>query len=126
MTHTITPYLLYEDCDAMLEWLARAFGFREVLRHRSPDGTVWHAEMEFGDAAIYMGDPGDDYRNPNRLGGAAQSLYVLVDDVDAHYERARVAGARILVEPNDAPYGRYYSAEDHEGHRWMFMQAPAD
>lgn len=68
MTQRITPYLLYEDCAAMLDWLERAFGFREVLRHRSPEDNVWHAEMELGAASIYLGDPGDDYRNPKRLG----------------------------------------------------------
>ena len=121
MTQTITPYVLYEDCDAMLTWLERAFGFREVLRHRSPDGNVWHAEMELGGASIFMGDPGDDYRNPKRLGAATQSLYVLVDDVDAHHEQARAAGAEIIEEPSDQEYGdRRYGARDPEGHEWFF------
>jgi uncharacterized glyoxalase superfamily protein PhnB len=46
---------------------------------------------------------------------------VQVADVDAHFARARDAGARILREPEDQPFGRLYSAEDLEGHRWMFM-----
>ena len=117
----ITPYLLYEDCAAMLDWLERAFGFREVLRHRSPEGNVWHAETELGGASIYMGDPGHEYRNPRRLGGATQSLYVLVDDVDAHFERAKAAGAEITEEPADKEYGfRHYGARDPEGHEWFF------
>ena len=121
MSQKITPYLLYEDCDAMLTWLERAFGFREVLRQRSPEGNVWHAEMELGGASIYMGDPGDHYRNPKRLGGATQSLYVLVDDVDAHCERAKAAGAEITEEPADQEYGdRRYGARDPEGHEWFF------
>ena len=123
MPQTITPYLLYEDCGGTLDWLSRAFGFREVLRHRSPDGNVWHAEMEFGGATIYLGDPGDDYRNPSRLGGATQSLYVLVEDVDAHFDGARAAGAEIVEEPKDTEYGdRRYGARDPEGHEWFFAQ----
>ena len=123
MRQKITPYLLYEDCDAMLEWLSRAFGFTELLRSRSPDGHVWHAEMELGGAKIYLGDPGDDYRNPTSLGGRTLSLFVLVDDVDAHYERAKAAGAEITEEPNDKEYGfRQYGAHDPEGHAWHFAK----
>ena len=49
-------------------------------------------------------------------------VHVEVVDLDAHYERARAAGATILREPEDLPFGRLYSAADLEGHRWMFMQ----
>ena len=123
MTQRITPYLLYEDCATMLEWLTRAFGFREVLRHRSPEGNVWHAEMELGGASIYMGDPGEEYRNPKRLGGATQSLYVVVEDVAAHHAGAQAAGAEIFDEPKDTEYGdRRYGARDPEGHEWFFAQ----
>ncbi len=122
---SITPYLLYEDCAGALDWLAQAFGFEEVLRSIAPDGeTVWHAEMRLGDAAIYMGDPGDEYRNPRRLGATTVGFYVGVDgDVDEHYERAKAAGATILEEPTDQEYGdRRYTAEDPEGHHWYFAQ----
>ena len=61
---TITPYLLYEDADAALEFLARAFGFEEVLRHTGDGGYVNHAEMRLGDDVIHLGDPGEEYRNP--------------------------------------------------------------
>ena len=127
MSQKITPYLLYEDCAAMLAWLERAFGFREVLRHRSPEGNVWHAEMELDAASIYMGDPGEQYRNPKRLGAATQSLYVYVDDADAHHERARAAGAEIFREPVDQEFGdRHYGARDPEGHEWFFAHRVRD
>ena len=120
---TITPYLLYEDCDAALEFLSKAFGFKEMLRYTGEEGYVNHAEMRLGDAAIYMGDPGDDYRNPKKLGQETVGLYVLVDDVDAHYERAKAAGAEIREEPVDQEYGdRRYTAIDPEGHHWFFAQ----
>ena len=122
---SITPYLLYEDCAAALDFLERAFGFEEQLRSIAPDGeTVWHAETALGDAHVYVGDPGDDYRNPARLGGVTVSLYVYIDgDVDKHFERAKAAGAEILAEPEDQSYGdRRYSAKDLEGHQWFFAQ----
>ena len=124
---TITPYLLYQDVDAALSFLTRAFGFREVLRYAGEAGYVNHAEARLGDAAVYLGDPGDDYRNPRELGQETVGLYVLVDDVDAHCERARAAGAEITEEPSDQEYGdRRYSAVDPEGHLWFFAERVRD
>jgi uncharacterized glyoxalase superfamily protein PhnB len=48
--------------------------------------------------------------------------FVTVDDVDAHHAHAMLAGATILRGPEDTPIGRLYTAADHEGHRWMFME----
>jgi PhnB protein len=119
----ITPYLLYEDCDAALEFLAHAFGFEEVLRYKGAGGYVNHAEMRLGDSVIYMGDPGDEYRNPAHLGGVTVLIGVAVQDVDAACERARDAGAEITEEPADQDYGeRRFSARDPEGHMWHFSQ----
>jgi len=120
----VTPYLLYEDVGGALKFLAKAFGFRkhgaQVL---GPDGKINHAAMQFGDDLIMMGCPGSGYRNPKRLGRATQNLYVNVEDVDKHFERARKAGATILEEPTDTEYGhRRYGAADPEGHQWYFAQ----
>ena len=118
---TIIPYLLYKDCAAALGWLSRAFGFEEVLRYVGAEGHVNHAEMRLGEARIFLGDPGEHYRNPRELGQDTVGLYVYVDDVDAHFERARAAGAEILRPPEDQDYGdRRYDAADPEGHRWFF------
>jgi uncharacterized glyoxalase superfamily protein PhnB len=123
----ITPYLLYEDVGVALDWLARAFGFRERMRLRGPDGTITHAEMTLADGVVMMGCPGPDYRNPRRLGQVTQSVYVYVDDVDGHFTRAREAGATILEEPRDQFYGdRRYGAADPEGHHWYFAQHVRD
>ena len=123
MTDKITPYLLYEDCDAALAWLAKAFGFKETLRFVGEEGYVNHAEMELDGASIMMGDPGGDYRNPKRLGQTTVQLHVYVDDVDAHLERAKSAGATVVRELKDEEYGdRRYDVEDLEGHRWSFAQ----
>ena len=119
----ITPYLYYEDVSKALGWLGQAFGFRERLRMPGPDGIVSHAEIELADGVVMLGRPGADYRNPKHLGGVTQNIYVYVDDVDKHFERAKRAGAAILSEPQDQFYGdRRYGVEDLEGHHWFFAQ----
>ncbi len=124
---TITPYLLYEDVEAALDFLTRAFGFQETLRYDDPAGFISHAEMSYGDGSIMMGDPGEDYRNPKRLGMASVQIYVDVADVDATCERARSAGAEIIEEPADKEYGiRRFGAKDPEGHSWWFAQEIGD
>ncbi len=123
----ITPYLWYEDVDAALEWLVRAFGFTERVRMPGPDGRALHAEVGMGDAVVMMGTPGPDYQNPRHRGGATQLVYVYVDDVDRHHLVAKDEGARILTEPADQRYGdRTYSVEDREGHLWSFARHVRD
>ena len=124
----IIPYLLYEDVAAALDWLSRAFGFEEEGdRFTGADGKVNHAAMKLGDGMIMMGCPGPSYKSPKRLGQSTQQLYVYVEDVDAHFERARKAGATILEEPKDQFYGdRRYGATDPEGHQWYFAQHVRD
>jgi uncharacterized glyoxalase superfamily protein PhnB len=121
---TITPYMLYADVAAALEFLQRAFGFEEILRYTGAQGYVNHAEMRLGGDVIYMGDPGDQYRNPAALGAATVMIGVHgVEDVDALCERARDAGAEITQEPADQEYGeRRFGATDPEGHKWFFSQ----
>ena len=120
----ITPYLLYEDVGRALTFLSKAFGFRAYGRPmKRRDGTINHAAMRLGDDLIMMGSPGGEYRNPKHLGQATAHLYVNVEDVDKHFERARKAGAKIIEEPLDTPYGdRRYGAEDPEGHQWYFAR----
>jgi uncharacterized glyoxalase superfamily protein PhnB len=116
----ITPTIFYEDVPAALDWLSRAFGFRERMRMPGLDGSIMHAEMELADGVIMLGRP-PEYRNPRHLGGSTQSVYVYVDDVDEHFRRARDAGATIRSEPKDEFWGdRFYGVEDLEGHTWMF------
>jgi PhnB protein len=119
---TITPYLVYEELGAALEWLARAFGCREILRHAGPDGRPVHAEMELGEGGrILMGHPGPEYRNPRHIGHRTFNLYVHVEDVDKLFERAVQAGAEVVEKPADQDYGeRRCAVDDLEGHRWYF------
>ena len=119
----ITPYLLYEDVAAALDWLTKTFGLRERMRLPDPNGVIVHAEMELEEGVVMMGHPGPDYRSPKRTGHVAQHLYVYVDGVDEHFEHARAQGASILEEPTDQFYGdRRYGVEDLEGHQWYFAE----
>jgi len=126
-TPRVTPYLLYEDVAAMLDWLTKAFGLRESLRMKGADGKVTHAEMRLADGVVMMGCPGPKYRNPKHVGHVTQSLHIYVDEVDEHFAHAKNAGATILAPPEDQFYGdRRYAAEDPEGHRWYFAQHVRD
>lgn len=120
----IAPYLYYEDAGAAMDWLIEAFGFSERMRMTNDDGSVAHGELELSGGVVMLGQPGNDYENPNSRGGRATAgVHVYVDDVDAHYERAQAAGAEISMKPTDQEYGdRRYDAEDLEGHDWFFAQ----
>jgi uncharacterized glyoxalase superfamily protein PhnB len=136
MSQKVVPFLGYEDAVGAIEWLERAFGFVEdrSARHEE-EGTIGHAELNLGGATIYLSTP-PDYVNPRHLRETSELArraydnpwvidghFVEVDDVDAHYERAKAAGATILREPEEPGIGhRIYTAEDFEGHRWMFGQ----
>lgn len=107
----VFPFMRFVDADAALEWLSRAFGFEPREVYRDDHDTISHAEVSLGPGIVMFG-PGD---------ASSQGVYVAVDDVDAHYERARAAGAEIIREIEDTDYGsREYTARDLEGHVWSF------
>jgi uncharacterized glyoxalase superfamily protein PhnB len=113
----IMPGVRYTDVDAALGWLARVFGLTEHLRWTDPETRkVRHAEMRYGENAfIELSDGGE--------GG----LLVIVDDVEAHFRNAKAAGAEIVSEPEDKPWGlRHYRVKDLEGNAWEFAQHVRD
>jgi uncharacterized glyoxalase superfamily protein PhnB len=131
----VVPMVSYEDVGKASDWLAQAFGFQEVERFED-DGRVTHAGLSYNGTRFEIGWPGPAYESPRHHAQSCAAArewlsvpwivdgaLVHVDDVDEHYDRARGAGATILREPEDQPFGRLYSAEDLEGHRWMFMKA---
>lgn len=136
MSQRIVPMLAYADGVAAIEFLTTAFGFTEdeSQRHINEDGTLGHAELELGGDRIMLATPNPDYEGPKRHREHCDSadrwldnpwvidgVFVQVSDVDAHHARAVKTGATILREPNEPGVGfRIYTAEDPEGHRWMF------
>ena len=123
---TIVPQVPYEDISAALSFLERAFGFREIPTERLvSEGVLVHAMVEFGNGVIGIGEQGGHGAISPQSGGVeSQYISVYVDDVDAHYQRAVAAGARIANGLRDhVRWGhRTYEALDPEGHRWRFHQ----
>jgi uncharacterized glyoxalase superfamily protein PhnB len=126
---TIVPQLSYRDIVAALAFLERAFGLRELRTARlvGTAGEIDYAMVEFGGAVIGMGPEGHHGVISPRSGGiTSQYISVYVDDVDAHYERAVAAGARIATGLSNYFWGdeghRTYEVLDLEGHRWRFHQ----
>jgi PhnB protein len=124
----ISPYVYYEDAAAAIDWLTKAFGFKERMRIPNKNGRVMHAELELDGGVVMLATPErENLANPKRLGTTTSSIYAYVDDIDAHFEQARSAGAEILQEPEDMPYGdRHYGAKDPEGQEWWFGQHVRD
>lgn len=121
---SVLPHLVYRDVPAAIEWLSKAFGFREHYRHGHP---VSGAQLSLGGAWIMLKAVSPGSASPVQLGGRTQSLTIFVEDPDAHFTRAKAAGARICEEPHDTVYGeRQYAAEDLEGHRWLFSRHVRD
>lgn len=121
----IIPYIFYRDVPAALDWLARAFGLTEELRHATPNGM--HAQMTLDGRRIMMGQGSADWQmqSVSEAKVATMGVFIYLADVDAHYERARAAGAEIVEAPADLPYGRSYTARDLDGHPWFFTTPPA-
>ncbi len=122
----ITPNVFYDDLGAALEWLSKSFGFETRMSMPGPDGAIVHAEMAVADS-VFMLSPTEAtpaFGSPKSLGGkVTTTLYIYVDDVDAHCARARSAGAKIVSELETMFWGdRTYVCEDPEGHRWTFAQ----
>jgi uncharacterized glyoxalase superfamily protein PhnB len=125
-TATVIAALQYEDAPSAIEFLCRAFGFERKAVYEGEGGTVAHAELTLGNGMIMLGSANDTEHGrllvrPRDAGGVTMSIYVIVQDPDAHFARARAAGAQIMREPVTQDYGgRDYTCKDPEGHVWTF------
>jgi len=117
----IYPCLRYKDAPAAIAWLEKAFGFRKHAVHDAPDGSVAHAEMSFGAGMIMLGSLSTE-GVMSKVPCGVQCLYVVVPEgIEAHYARARSAGATIVRELAPTDYGSTdYCAFDPEGNFWSF------
>lgn len=132
----ISSALYYEDPAAAIDWLCRAFGFELQLKVEGEGGTIEHSELVFGGGLVMVGgvhaNKNEKFpyrRAPSQIDGLnTQNMMVYVDDVEAHCQRAREAGAKIVVEPETHDYGeeywtdRGYECVDPGGHHWWFYQ----
>jgi uncharacterized glyoxalase superfamily protein PhnB len=124
---SLVPGLRYQDGPAAIDFLCRAFGFERHLVLMAEDGRVAHAQLVRGDSMVMLGSaPSAELQSfmalPEEAGGrVTATLYVRVDDPDAHYARAVAAGAVILRDIADQPFGgRAYMCRDPGGHVWQF------
>ncbi len=131
----VIPMIAYADGVAAMDWLIRSFGFTERDRRVTPEGRLAHGELDTGGGVVMLATPSVHYQGPKAHRESCEAaarwhdvpyiidgVLVYVDDVAAHFDRARAGGATILSEPESTPDGRRYRAEDLEGHRWMFIE----
>lgn len=124
---TVIPALRYRDAKTAIDWLCRAFGFEKHLIVPGDGNTIAHAQLSFGNGMIMLSSVMDTefgrlMKQPDQTGGVeTQSPYLIVDDVDALYARAKTEGAQIVLDIKDEDYGgRGFSCRDPEGHLWSF------
>jgi PhnB protein len=118
----VTPYLAVKDAAAAIEFYKEGFGATELMRLGGPDGKIGHAEVRIGNAIVMLADehPEADHVSPSTLGGSTVKLHMYVEDVDAFFERAAAAGAKVLMPVKDQFYGdRSGRLEDPFGHVWL-------
>jgi uncharacterized glyoxalase superfamily protein PhnB len=127
-TATIIPSLRYRNALSAIDWLCSAFGFEKQAVYSGDDGIVHHAQLTFGNGMIMIGSAtrgnawDERLVQPDEIGGReTQCSCVIVADADAHYARAKAAGAVIVDELEAKDYGgKGYSCRDPEGHLWWF------
>src|SRR5207248_1951640 len=119
---TVLPHIVCRNVVEMIEWLAKTLGFTEHYRYGDPSAPSG-AQVYLGSACIMLRNALPGGAAPDFTGSRMQSLTVFVEDVDAHYQRAKSAGANIVEELNETFYGeRQYGVEDPEGGHWLISQ----
>jgi uncharacterized glyoxalase superfamily protein PhnB len=117
---TVYPTLRYRDAQAAIDFLVSALGFEAVQVVRGPNGAIGHAELTLGNGMVMVAD-GSPEGETSIFDTGTTSIYVVLDDPDAHHDRAVAAGAEIAMALRDTDYGsRDYTARDPEGNVWTF------
>jgi uncharacterized glyoxalase superfamily protein PhnB len=126
MPAALRSAVFYQDPKAALAWLEKAFGFELTMLLEDAEGAVAHSQMSYGDSYVMVGQEWSaDHKSPKSVGGKnTQTVHIQIDDdLDAHYARAKAAGAVIDAEPETQFYGdRTYRCRDPEGHIWTVSQ----
>lgn len=121
MNQTVFPCLTFRDAKASFDWLERALGAERVATYEDDEGRIAHAELRIGTSTIMAGDERADSK---ATPPGVSVIYVVVDDADAAYERAKAAGAEV-TEPSDKDYGsRDITVTDPDGNRWSLGTYP--
>jgi uncharacterized glyoxalase superfamily protein PhnB len=104
-TNTVLPHPVYRNVADAIAWLTETFGFTEYYRYGESGGLVNGAQMYLGDAWIMLQQEREHQASPARVGYGTQSLTIFVEDVEAHFQRAKAADAKIVEELHETGYG---------------------
>ena len=127
--HNITPYLIVRNAAAAIDFYKKALNAVELMRFPGPGGKLMHAEMKIGDSPVMLADemPEEGHVGPQTLGGAAVSLLLYVENVDARFAQAIAAGATVKRAVADQFYGdRTGTLADPFGHVWSLATHKED
>jgi len=123
-TDTLLSHVSVEDVARSISWLSKAFGFVEHYRYGNP---LSGAQMHLGNAWVMLKRADVGRQTPKQLGYGTQSLTVFVEDIAAHFQTAKSAGARIVEDLHETVYGELqYAALDLDGHHWLFSRHARD
>ena len=123
---SVIPGLRYRNAQKMIDWLCQVFGFEKQVAFPGPGDTVVHAQLTLGGGMIMIGSVDNGtasakwIKQPDEVGGAeTQSAYLIVENIDEVYARAKREGARIISELETRDYGGSgFTCADPEGHIW--------
>ena len=118
---TVTPYLSVEGGLAAIEFYKRAFGAREITKRVTPNGRLIHGQIQIGNTMVFLSDvfPDSDTASPASIGTTTVTLHIYSDNVDALWDRAVGAGAKVATPLENQYWGeRYGVLIDPFGHRW--------
>lgn len=117
----VTPHLVVAGAAKAIDWYKRAFGATEEMRMPDPGGRIMHACIRIGGAAIFLVDEMPEWGSagPQSLASSPVTIHLMVPDVDAVFERAVEAGAKVTMPLADQFWGdRYGIVRDPFGHAW--------
>jgi uncharacterized glyoxalase superfamily protein PhnB len=129
--HSVTPHLILDDAAAAIEWYKRAFGAQETGRAVGPDGKIMHAEIRIGNSVLYANDPMGGGKGPKALGGSPIGLWIYTEDVDALFNRAIAAGAKVAPGPMGQLQDQFWGDRtgmlvDPAGYMWTIATRKED
>ena len=119
--HTITPYLIVEGADKLIEFLKAAFGATVMMTTAGPDGKVGHTEMRIGDSVLMLSEARGEWH------AMPVMLYLYVEDADTAWQKAIDAGATSVMPVQDQFYGdRSGGVKDMCGNQWWMATHKED
>jgi PhnB protein len=118
---TVTPSLVFKDCNKAIDFYKRALGAQELMRMPGPDGKMMHAEIKVGSSHIMMNDEVMGSKSAETLGASPVNFYLYVEDADSSFKKAIAAGCKEIMPVADMFWGdRMGAVSDPFGYKWNF------